>query len=597
MATVLQQQDGIISFDIFLNGKKIKDSVEIIEISVEMEINRIASATVVLQDGGSIGVDNADFVNSESDDFIPGNEIKIMMGYNDKREIVFNGIIISQSLSVKSSSSYLVVSCKDKAVKMTKGRMNSIFQDKKDSDAISGIAGKYGLEAKVDATSASIPGLMQYNSSDWDFVVIRAEMNNMMVITNNNKLVVKKYDFSASPKFEINASQSVIDISLKLDSSNVAKSFKLSAWDCETQKQISSSVTVPNGPSIGNFGASSLGSVLNSDSNLFTSASPSQGELDIWGEALANKSALSKIQGTITVPGFTGIIQGDMITLSGFSDRFNGNAFISKVEQKMESGTWQTTLTVGRPLQWHSALHDVQETFASGIIPPVSGNQIAKVKKITEDKEGIFRVLVTLPVFTGDGQQDGIWARLAFPYATKDAGFFFYPEIGDEVILTFINNDPRFPVITGSLYNGNNNPKEVTDEKNQFKSIYTKSGINIRFDDEDKILTIETPGKNKFVLDDKNKSITIEDLNNNKMVFNDSGIELTSIKDFKITAKGNVDVNATGGINLKATQDLKAEGVNVQLSAQAGFTAKGNASAEISAAGQTTVKGAMVMIN
>jgi hypothetical protein len=43
--------------------------------------------------------------------------------------------------------------------------------------------------------------------------------------------------------------------------------------------------------------------------------------------------------------------------------------------------------------------------------------------------------------------------------------------------------------------------------------------------------------------------------------------------------------------------DLKASGMNVACEAQVGFTGKGSATAELSAAGQTTVKGALVMIN
>jgi hypothetical protein len=48
---------------------------------------------------------------------------------------------------------------------------------------------------------------------------------------------------------------------------------------------------------------------------------------------------------------------------------------------------------------------------------------------------------------------------------------------------------------------------------------------------------------------------------------------------------------------LKSTTDLKAEGLNVELKAKMGLKAQGSATAEISASGTTTVKGAMVMIN
>ncbi len=597
MAEVLKQQDGVVSFDIFINGSKIKDVVEIQEISVQMEVNRISSATILMVDGGAIGLANEPFENSEGDDFVPGNQIKIALGYNDKKDTVFEGIIVSQGLTVKNGTSQLLVTCKDKAVKMTKGRFNALFTDQKDSDAITSIAGNYGLSTDIASTNSQIT-LMQYNCIDWDFVVVRAESNNMIVLTDKNKLIVKKVDFSASPAFEINASQYIIDVDLNLDSENIPESFELTAWDIKEQKEVKESVSLSEGTSQGNISAKKLSAAgVNGKSNHYSSGPLTSDELKVWGETLADKAALSKIHGKITIPGTSGILAGDLISLAGFSTRFNGNAFVSKVSHFVEAGEWLTTLNIGRFPQWHASLPDVADNFASGLIPAANGVQIAKVKKIHEDKDGNYRVLVTLPSFTGTGQDDGIWARIAFPYASAEAGFFFFPEINDEVMLTFINNDPRYPVITGSLYSSKNKPKETPDEKNQYKSIFTKSGINIRFDDEDKILVIETPGGNSFTLDDKNKNIKVADLNKNSVLMDDKGITLDSPGDINIKSKKNVNIEATSNISLKATSDLKAEGLSIDMSAQTSFTGKGNASAEISASGQTTVKGAMVMIN
>jgi uncharacterized protein involved in type VI secretion and phage assembly len=439
---------------------------------------------------------------------------------------------------------------------------------------------------------------MQYNCSDWDFVIIRAEANSMTVQTDKNKLIIKKIDFSAEPKFEINATQFVIDIDLILDSEKIADNYQLTSWDVKTQEKTETTVSLGDSLAQGNITAKKLSTAIdNGDSMHYSSTSLSQSELKSWGNSLANKAVLSKIQGKISVQGTTDILAGDLINLSGFSSRFNGKAYISRVNHLIQDGNWITSLTVGKSTQWHSALPDVEETPASGLFPPTNGNQIAKVKKIDEDPEGNYRVLVTLPTFSGTGQETGIWARLAFPYASADAGFFFFPEIGDEVIVSFINNDPRYAVITGALYNGKNKPKETADAKNQFKSIYSKSGIKIRFDDVDKILTIKTPAKNIFVLDDKNKEISVKDMSGNSLKMNDSGISLDSPKDIKITAKGNVNISATSDITLKSNADVKVDGLNITNNAQVGFTAKGSASAEISASGQTTVKGAMVMIN
>lgn len=598
MARGLKVQEGNVSFEIRINGSKIKDDVEISKIKVSAEVNKIASATVIMADGGAIGVVNAPFSNSEGSTFIPGNTIEIDLGYDDKRTNVFKGIIVSQRLRVKNGRSQLIISCKHKAVVMTSGRINAIFQESKDSDAIKSIVGNYGIPLKMDVTKAPQPLLMQYNCSDWDFTVIRAEMNNMLVITDTNGLTIQNVDLKKSPEYQINSADNVIDIDLSLSADKLVKAYKLISWDDKEQKKNEVSMSLKDGLGQGNLSANKLSGVVNTNaSNHYSSSSLSEEELKSWGNALIHKSVLSKIQGSVKVQGTANIDAGSIIGLANFSARFNGNALITKVIHEIKEGEWITGLTVGRPPKWQASLPDIQENAASGLIPAVNGIQIGKVKKIHEDPYGNYRILLSLPAFTGPGQNDGLWARLAFPYATNEAGFYFFPEIDDEVLVTFINNDPRFPVVTGALYNNKNKPKETPDDKNQFKSIRSRSGIEIKFDDEDKIVSVSTPGGNIFTLDDKKRKIAVEDISGNMLVMEEGGISLNSPKDIKLSAKGSVSISAASGISLDAKSDLKADAMNVELSAKASLTARGNASAEISASGQTTVKGAMVMIN
>jgi Rhs element Vgr protein len=597
MAEFLQQQDGIIDFDIFINGRKIKDTVEVQEIMIEMEVNRIASASIVIQDGGAIGVVNEPFTHSEGKDFIPGSEIEIALGYIDNTKKVFKGTVISHRLLVKGDRSQLIIKCQDNAVNLTKGRYNAIYQEMKDSDAIKSIVSKYGLEFEMDATTYEHPCLMQYNCSDWDYLVIRAEANNMIVQTDQNKLSIKKLDFNGEPKYEIRSSQFVIDIDLSLESKNISASYKMSSWDPNVQEVVTSSVQLQDTLGQGNLTAKKLSSTLKNSFDSYSSTPISKSEMEIHLGSLANNAVLDKVRGTITVPGNTKITAGDIIKLSEFSSRFNGKAYISKVTHNLQDGEWLTVLQVGKNTQPHASFPDVEEFGASGLFPAIRGTQIATVKKVFEDPDNNFRVLVTMPSFTGVGQEVGIWARIAFPYASADAGWFFFPEVGDEVVLNFLNDDPRFPIIFGSLYSTKNIPKETPNEKNQFKSIYSKSGIHITFDDEAKILTVQTPGMNTIVLDDENKNITIKDMNENSILMNESGITIKTPKDLNLTADGNINIKATSNLSMSATADATLDGQSITQKAKTSFTAKGNASAELSASGQTIVKGAMVMIN
>lgn len=130
------------------------------------------------------------------------------------------------------------------------------------------------------------------------------------------------------------------------------------------------------------------------------------------------------------------------------------------------------------------------------------------------------------------------------------------PAIGDEILLSLVNNDTNYAVIL------NCSNKIMIKEEGDLLSITTKSD-----------LTIE--------INDKNKSLKLKDQNNNKIEMTKDGILLETGQTIKLKAKQNIII----------------EGVNIDAKAQAQFTAKGNAKAELSASGQTVVKGAMVQIN
>ncbi|MEL7162713.1 MAG: Rhs element Vgr protein, partial [Bacteroidota bacterium] len=122
------------------------------------------------------------------------------------------------------------------------------------------------------------------------------------------------------------------------------------------------------------------------------------------------------------------------------------------------------------------------------------------------------------------------------------------------------------------------------------KGYVSRSEMRFHFDDDQKIVTLETPAGNKLVLSEADTAITVEDQNGNKIVLDPEGITLESSKDIVMKAP-------SGKVSIEAGQDLSAEGLNVNLKASAAFKAEGSASAELSASGNTTVKGAMLMLN
>src|ERR1051326_309467 len=90
-----------------------------------------------------------------------------------------------------------------------------------------------------------------------------------------------------------------------------------------------------------------------------------------------------------------------------------------------------------------------------------TGSYLATVVAV-DDPQHLSRVKIRLFCADGVTDHDGpIWARVAVPFAGDEHGAFFIPDVGDEVVVNFVNGDPRLPIVLGSLWNGNAKPAET----------------------------------------------------------------------------------------------------------------------------------------
>ncbi len=196
--------------------------------------------------------------------------------------------------------------------------------------------------------------------------------------------------------------------------------------------------------------------------------------------------------------------------------------------------------------------------------------------------------------FFWNSEQAAGWARVAQPNASNSFGTLFLPQVGDEVVVSFLEGDPDHPLVIGSVYNGSNKPFSKYAQSKQPKQtgLRTSSGHELTFDEDVKKVYFESSQdlEVKVAKQEKRDCDTF-------MLTAQTSIELkvgqSSIKmeASKITISSMaVDIKGDGG-------DVKISGLNVEASGDVGAKVKGGATAELSGGAQTTVKGAMVMIN
>ena len=567
----------LVSFKILVDGEELSSVYQVLSIAVEKEINRIPWAKIILHDGDPA---SQDFELSNEDLFIPGKEIEIKAGYHSQNETIFKGIVIRHNLKIRLSGAVLIVECKDLAVKLTVGRKSKYFYESKDSEILEQVIASYSLENEIEETNVEHPEMVQYNVSDWDFCVTRAQANGKVCVVDDGKISVVSPDYRQSEKLTLVYGATIFDFDAEIDARNQFENVTSYAWNAADQDLLEIESDTPHINSNGNISPEDLASVIGADKlELRDGSSMSDAGLQDWANAKSLFNQLSKIWGKVKFQGVHDVKPNTTIELAGVGNRFKGKVYVSAVRHQIADGDWTCDTQFGINPKWFSETIDINPLPASGLLAAVNGLQIAKVTQLQDDPKGEDRILVRMPLV--NNQEQGVWARIATLDAGTERGSFFRPEIDDEVIVGFLNGNPNDPIILGML-NSSAKPAPITaSDDNHEKGFVTRSGMKFIFDDDKKSVTLETPGGKIIKVDEDEGIIQLEDENSNILKLDDNGITIES----------------KGDINLSATGDVKIEGTNVEISANANFTAAGNAGAEVSSPGVTEIKGSLVNIN
>ncbi|OOV19200.1 phage baseplate assembly protein V [Flavobacterium sp. LM4] len=169
------------------------------------------------------------------------------------------------------------------------------------------------------------------------------------------------------------------------------------------------------------------------------------------------------------------------------------------------------------------------------------------------------------------GNNSSEWLRMIQPHSGSGKGFYFIPEIGEEVLVGFEGSNAQNPYVLGTQYNGSQS-SGYADGQNNVKAIHTRSGI-------------------KFILNDGGGSILIEDPSGNTWKMDGQGnIDVNAPKNFTVNAGGNFTVTAGKNISLSAGENIdnsankdisQTAGHDISQTAAGDFTESANNKTEI----------------
>lgn len=587
------QKTDLVTFTIRTNGQEIPKQYQVTSVAVRNEVNRIPYARIAIYDGDAAA---QDFAISNTDSFTPGSTVQITAGYDSDETAIFSGIIIKHSLKIRNDRSpLLILDCRDTAVKMTIARKSKYFYDSKDSDACETVIDGYGIDHDIADTSFEHESIVQYDSTDWDFILSRMEANGLLCLVSAGKITAKKPDLSGDTVLDAVFGATMLEFDADLDANNQYGGISGKTWDYSNQEINSVDASEPDFEENGNISSTDLSGVLGiTEYDLFVGENVPEAELQSWADARLQLARLSRCRGRVQFRGYASLNTGDLINIGGVGDRFSGKVYVSGVRHELTNGGWTTDVQFGLSAGLFTRQKDLHSPPAADLLPAIQGLQTGIVTQLQDDPDSQDRIRVRLPII--DPGEDGVWTRVACLDAGKNRGTFFRPEIDDEVIVGFLNNDPRTPVVIG-MVNSSAKPAPLTaSDQNDEKGYVSRSGIRMIFNDSDNSLVIQTPDGKKVTISDSDGVVKLEDENGNTISMDSSAVTVQSAGDMNLKASGNMTLQAAN-ISVSPDSGFSLSAGGASLNAGDGSATLSAPEISIEGSATTTIKGSMVMIN
>lgn len=499
--------------------------LQAIWLETKSTVNQVPSGKIVLSAPGGTSAD-LKALSDEAKQCQPGTQVVIKVKSSQSQDVLFSGIVQQQSYSVQMGRSELTLKLRHPLQKLVATHRSQLFEQMSDKQVLQQLLQDHDIAQGKSLSGLEVehPQMVQFDCSDWQFIKARLNANGVWLLPEVDGGVSIKSPKLSSGEAEHTLHQSqatvqpgetepmIVDACWQFNGLEQPGKLAVSAWDLKQQDmspntQATSCNLGSDGLDPGRFAMPDQQQWL-----LTSTLSLIQDEAKAWADSRYLALQAKGLQASFTLAGNAAYQLGQTLGLSGFGTHFNGNGLISSVQHKFSRGNWRTIVMLGQ-----DTFNDVDEP----LLPSVTGLQVGIVEDYEEDPDSLNRLRVKVPV-VGD---KSLWARFAMPYASKDSGLCLYPEPGDEVVLGFFAQDPRYPVILGSMHNPENTAPFAPSQANN------KKGLVFVKDDNTRQLLFDTQEGSLLLQYDKDQ-----------LQFK-SGIKLSADQNMQLSAD-NVKVNA-----------------------------------------------------
>lgn len=517
--------------------------------------------------------------------------IDIQHGNDNGSAYVFKGVVTKVSMTGKDGKKgYLVLEGSSPTIMLERGKRMDIYSNMNlrsiFKKVIEGVFSDYMKFLNEPTFENKIDFLMQYNETDWEFLKRIAYLYGENLFYSGSEILFGAYEEWEAIKLTYDREISDIEFCSKmLPNSSIAYQY-VAEQDTILEKQ--SPDTIEN--------TNAYLDAMEGYNKTITMDKPAKNHISAPVYSNSEMAEITKRDKTRTAAQ-TVYITGKSKTYETTIGRLITLCLPDSFSSKKELGTYRVIRsihTIGQNMIYCNEFEAVPASLTSMPVNepriPIAESVIGKVSE-NEDPKGLGRVQVD---FAFANQYSRIWMRVMAPSAgltvdgQKNRGMVLVPEIGDQVMVGFEYGDPNRPYVMGSMFHSNNG--KGGQANNHIKSIITRQGHTIEFDDAEDTLGISIKDKNGNVLhlDTKGKNIEITapetiimrakdikmEASNNIKIQAEAAIKVDAMTEVHIGAQGNVDIVTESDMQIKsvastsliAQAEMKIEGQSVKVS-------------------------------
>ena len=532
----------------------------------------------------------------------------------DTPEKLISAEVTSLEAEIGSPGSFTIVRGYDPAHRLFRGRHTKAYTQATASDAVTQVAQRAKLPAgQIDSSKTVFDHLGQFGQTDWEFLDGLAKRIGYELTMRENKVDFRPREEAKSAPAQDTGKTNPLVLRLGSDllrfrsvitAAEQVAEIEVRGWDVAQKRKIVS--TVPAGTKSVDLPTMKPADMAKpfGDPKYVASdvAYRTQSEADTAAEALAEEIGSSFAEIDAVARGNPKLRANVGIKIENAGEPFDGKYTITSARHRYDPthGGYTTAFSVtGRQERSLYGLASGGSRAAAG-----AGIVIAQVSD-ANDPSNQGRVKLTFPWLSDDYVSD--WARTMQPGAGKDRGAMVIPEVGDEVLVAFEQQDPQRPYVLGGLYNGTDTPSSkgpgLIDSGSgavNRRSVVSRNGHRIDLLDEDgktEGITAETgDGKLKIFLDSVGTKSQIHSdgevlIEGKKGVVVDAATSNLELKGKKIS------ITATNGVACPAAPATLTWNPKGFVAERNDGKVAAKAAAQFQAGGPNTITGAPVKIN